>query len=157
MKPGPVAWRGGLAALPGGLACLLMLFPLTSCSDSGPNQHIASAPAAGVGAHAFPTVLVPAPATPPTQAFGVHTSALALPLDALRASLVQSAAAGLTLSRFEVRWAKLEPWRKGEWAPDYVRHLDDVLDAMRSTGVRPIIVLTSTPAWAHTCAMPLPI
>jgi hypothetical protein len=126
-----------------------MLFPLTSCSDSGPNQHIASAPAAGVGAHAFPTVLVPAPATPPTQAFGVHTSALALPLDALRASLVQSAAAGLTLSRFEVRWAKLEPWRKGEWAPDYVRHLDDVLDAMRSTGVRPIIVLTSTPAWAR--------
>jgi hypothetical protein len=126
-----------------------MLFPLTVCCTSGPHQRIASEPAAGVGAPALPSVLVPVPAAPPAQAFGVHTSALALPLDSLRASLAQLAAAGLTLARFEVRWAQLEPWRKGEWAPDYLRHLDDVLDAMRSAHVRPIVVLTSTPAWAR--------
>jgi hypothetical protein len=57
--------------------------------------------------------------------------------------------AGLTVVRLDVQWDQLEPTTKGSFNLAFAAQLDTVLDMAQARGLRPIIVLLGTPAWAR--------
>ena len=63
-------------------------------------------------------------------------------------------AGGLTVVRVDVQWDQVEPAAKGAFDLDYVARLDTILDMAAARGVRPVLVVLSTPAWARHRAGP---
>jgi aryl-phospho-beta-D-glucosidase BglC (GH1 family) len=57
--------------------------------------------------------------------------------------------AGLTVVRFDVAWRQAEPNQKGEYDLATLTKLDTLLRAMDARGIRPIITVIETPAWAR--------
>lgn len=58
-------------------------------------------------------------------------------------------AAGLTVVRFDVGWRWIEPTTKGSYDIPTLTKLDSLLNEMDARGIRPIIAVIETPAWAR--------
>ncbi len=63
--------------------------------------------------------------------------------------LDQIRASGLTVARFDVGWRWVEPQSKGSYDITYLTKLDAILQEMDARGIRPIITVIETPAWAR--------
>jgi hypothetical protein len=89
----------------------------------------------------------PSPSAPlPDPVFGMGghlmwraTSTAIRQLDMLRED-------GLGVVRFDVSWRNSEP-RRGEY--DWLEKLDEIVDAAVARGIRPVIAIVETPAWAN--------
>jgi len=109
-------------------------------------------PAATPVVSATPT---PAPTKVPvaqkTYAKSFGTNAHLTWYDSSRAMLdvERARAAGLKSVRFDVVWHKLEPSAKGGWSTSYLAQLDNAVNLVTSRGMRPLLVLVGTPAWAR--------
>jgi hypothetical protein len=84
-----------------------------------------------------------------TQQFCINDHPLRYDIQHAAQDLDQTRAGGLSMMRIDVSWAALEPDAPGAWDPVYAAKLDDVVALARARGVRPILVVVSTPAWAR--------
>jgi hypothetical protein len=57
--------------------------------------------------------------------------------------------AGMQSIRFDIQWNRLEPSAKGRYALDYLAQVDAAMRSVASRGLRPMVVLIGTPAWAR--------
>ncbi|MBV9893726.1 MAG: cellulase family glycosylhydrolase [Chloroflexi bacterium] len=83
------------------------------------------------------------------QQFCVNDHPLRFDMETAAASMAEVRAGGMSMMRIDVSWAALEPDAPGVWSAPYLARLDDVLQLAQDRGVRPILVVVSTPAWAR--------
>jgi hypothetical protein len=81
--------------------------------------------------------------------FHSHWPAL-YPSDAVRADVLDKvAAAGVTALRVDSAWDEFEPTRRGEWNEAYGRVMDKTVELAHARGLKVLIMLWRTPAWAR--------
>jgi hypothetical protein len=83
------------------------------------------------------------------QQFCVNDHPLRFDIQRAAGALDEARTGGMSMMRIDVSWAELEPDAPGTWNPAYLAKLDDVLRLAQDRGVRPILVVISTPAWAR--------
>jgi hypothetical protein len=82
--------------------------------------------------------------------FGVDFHPLSFDLGKAATDLDRVKANGLDSVRFEVNWDSLEPNNKGEYDASYLAKLDAVVGLTQDRGLRPVVTILRTPAWART-------
>jgi hypothetical protein len=95
------------------------------------------------------TARQPPPLVPGTPQFGLNTHLMWDGPAVAAADLDRIVAAGQTVVRFDVQWDGFEPNEKGGWSEAYLAHLDQTLGLVEQRGLRPILVVVGTPAWAR--------
>jgi Cellulase (glycosyl hydrolase family 5) len=83
------------------------------------------------------------------QLFCVNDHPLRFDIKRAATALDEVRANDVNTVRLDVSWASLEPNAQGTWDPVYLAKLDDVLTLAAARGVRPILVVVGTPAWAR--------
>jgi len=91
----------------------------------------------------------PAPIGLTEPAFGMTMHFMWYDIARTTKELDEIQASGLTVARFDVGWRWVEPQSKGSYDVTYLTKLDAVLQAMDAHGIRPIITVIETPAWAR--------
>src|SRR5438270_9543328 len=64
--------------------------------------------------------------------------------------LDQLAAMHANSARVDLSWSSLEIDGRGQWSTSYADQADHVIQGMNARGIKPVIVLTTTPCWAST-------
>lgn len=91
----------------------------------------------------------PPPLVPGTPQFGLNTHLMWDGPAQAAVDLDRIVAAGQTVVRFDVQWDGFEPTEKGGWDDGFLARLDQTLDLVEQRGLRPILVVVGTPAWAR--------
>jgi hypothetical protein len=84
--------------------------------------------------------------------FGVNANLFWRGPDQAAADVERAHTAGLQSVRTDVQWDRLEPSAKSQWSADYLTYLDQVVRLITSRGMRPLLVVIGTPAWARANA-----
>lgn len=102
---------------------------------------------------AVPTTQPPPTAQPnPTKSrpsFGVNVHTLWDSWKTFPAEYATYRAAGSEWIRTDVYWEHLEPEAKGDLSTAYLGQIDAAVDGARAAGMRPLLIVMSTPPWAR--------
>lgn len=100
-------------------------------------------------ANAIPSApSLPVPGAQPQQ-FGINDHLMWFGLDHATHDLDVEKQGGLQVVRFDVPWKGLQPISAASFDTGYLRLLDSVVKAASQRGIRPLLVLIDTPAWAR--------
>jgi hypothetical protein len=83
------------------------------------------------------------------QQFCVNDHPLRFDIQRAAAAMDTTKGGGMNFMRIDISWAALEPDAPGVWSPAYLARLDDILLLAQNRGVRPILVVVSSPPWAR--------
>jgi len=98
-----------------------------------------------------PPTATPVPAPPKTfpKEFGINSHLTWYDTAQATLDTERARTGGLESVRFDVQWDRLEPNAKGGWNTPYLTQVDEALSAVTSRGLRPLLVVIGTPAWAR--------
>jgi polysaccharide biosynthesis protein PslG len=97
-----------------------------------------------------PTIApTPTPSPSATQWFGVSSFPEYFGLSDNTTDFDRLAAAGMTLVRFDARWADMEPTTKGVYASSFFSEIDQIMNLADQRGIKLILCFQKTPAWAR--------
>ena len=139
----PLRARHGVGLLLLLLVAMIVLFERRTRHADVPTIAPIDAAAAHGGPRRAPPIVAGAPQ------FGLNTHLMWEGPAQAAVDLERIAATGQTVVRFDVGWDGFEPTGKDEWNEPFLARLDQTLDLVEQRGLRPIVVVVGTPAWAR--------
>jgi hypothetical protein len=130
------------------IVAVFLMVAATGCGSSTGRQVRSPPPSSPHPSPSLPAAATPAP-TPRTTGLQLGFSAgelVGLSPRELEATLDEYTAAGASVIRFDVNWARVQPQGPGTW--DWSA-IDRVVDALASRHLTALAILDYTPAWAR--------